>query len=110
MLSINQRIGKIVRILREENDMTQAELAKHLKIQARAVCQLEKGNIYPPIKSLAIIAKLFGKPLKYFFDFNYVRMSQTDKNRIDAINEDLLTASNEQLMLIQKIVKTIVYK
>lgn len=110
MLSTTQRIGKIVRILREENDMTQSELAKYLDVQARAVCQLEKGNIYPPIKSLEIIAKLFGKPLKYFFDFNYVRMAQTDKNRIEAINEDLLTASNEQLMLIQKIVKTIVYK
>ncbi len=110
MLTTNQKIGKIVKLLREENEMTQAELAKHLNVQARAVCQMENGKISPPVKSLEIIAKLFGKPLKYFFDFNYVRMSQSDKKRIESINEDLLTANNEQLALIQKIVKTVVYK
>lgn len=110
MLSTNQRIGKIVKILREENGMTQAELAEKLSVQARAICQLENGKITPSIKSLEIIAKQFRKPLKYFFDFNHIRLSQSDKNRIQAINDDLLTASNEQLMLIQRIIKAVIYK
>ena len=70
----------------------------------------KQGGGFRPLTLSPMGTYQFPLTLKYFFDFNYVRMSQTDKNRIDAINEDLLTASNEQLMLIQKIVKTIVYK
>lgn len=109
MLSTNQKIGKIVKILREEEDITQSVLAKKLNVQVRAISQLENGKVSPSIKSLEVLAKFFNKPLKYFLDFNFIKMKQSDKERIASINEDLLNADSEQIKLIQNIVKTIVY-
>lgn len=110
MLSINQKIGKIVKILREEEGITQSVLAKKLGVQVRAISQLENGKISPSIKSLEILSKFFKKPIKYFFDFNSVSRKQADVDRIETIKEDLLTADSEQLRLIQKLVKSVVYK
>ena len=110
MLTTNEKIGRIVKTLREEENWSQSVLAKELGIQTRAINQMEKGNITPSVKNLEVIAKLFKKPLKYFFDFNHIKITATDEERISAINEDLLTANSEQLQLIQRLIKSVVYK
>lgn len=106
----NKKIGKIIKLLRLEHDMTQDELANILGVQGRAVCQIEKGNVAISIKNLEVIAKHFGIPLKYLVDFNFVRRRQTDDERLESIKEDLLTASSDELKLIQKLVKSVIYK
>ena len=47
-----------IRVLREDNDKTQAEIAKLLKVGQRTYCDYELGKTRIPVDSLIVLAKL----------------------------------------------------
>lgn len=55
--------------LRNENNMTQTELAKKLNIKQQAVSNYEKGTSYPKPEMLRKLAVVFNIPIGYLMGF-----------------------------------------
>lgn len=53
-------IGKKLKNLRRERELTQEELAAHLGISFQAISKWERGEGYPDITMLPVLAKYFG--------------------------------------------------
>ncbi len=53
-------IGKTIRRLRRERDLTQEEMAAHLGLSFQAVSKWERGDGYPDITMLPALANYFG--------------------------------------------------
>ena len=54
-----------IRALREDNDKTQTEIAKLLKVGQRTYCDYELGKTRIPVDSLIILAKLYNVSMDY---------------------------------------------
>ena len=63
-------LGRNIRRLRMERNMTQRELAWHLKISVQAVSKWERGCTYPDLSLLLPIARLFSVTLDELFGRN----------------------------------------
>ena len=60
-------LGENIRRLRIENNMTQRELAWHLRVSCQAVSKWERGCSYPDLDLLLPIARLFSVSLDDLF-------------------------------------------
>lgn len=63
-----------IRALREDNDKTQAEIAKLLKVGQRTYCDYELGKTRIPVDSLIILAKLYDVSMDYICGLSDIRM------------------------------------
>ena len=54
-----------IRALREDNDKTQAEIAKLLKVGQRTYCDYELGKTRIPVDSLIALAKVYDVSMDY---------------------------------------------
>ena len=54
-----------IRELREDNDLTQAEIAKYLSIKQNTYSQYENGQRQIPLDSLVALAKLYKTSTDY---------------------------------------------
>ena len=63
-----------IRALREDNDKTQAEIAKLLKVGQRTYCDYELGKTRIPVDSLIILAKLYDVSMDYICGICDIRM------------------------------------
>ncbi|MBQ3514578.1 MAG: helix-turn-helix domain-containing protein [Lachnospiraceae bacterium] len=68
-------IGKKIKTLRKNKNMTQEQLAEVLSISSQAVSKWENGISVPDIELLPIIARYFGITMDEFFNY-----------RLDALN------------------------
>jgi transcriptional regulator with XRE-family HTH domain len=64
----DKQLGKKIKIARIEADLTQAQIAKKLKIIPKSISRWEPGKTEPAISALKKIAKLVNKPINYFFE------------------------------------------
>jgi len=60
------RIGRKVRELRKQANITQADLAKKLSMTPGAISQIENDIISPSLTTLVHLASFFGKPIEHF--------------------------------------------
>ena len=61
-----EEFAKILKTLREEKDLTQAQLAEKLNFNSRTViANWESGKRMPDIENLKILAKFFGVTIDY---------------------------------------------
>ena len=60
-------VGRNIRRLRMERNMTQRELAWHLRVSVQAVSKWERGYTYPDLSLLLPIARLFSVSLDELF-------------------------------------------
>ena len=63
-----------IRALRDDNDKTQAEIAKLLKVGQRTYCDYELGKTRIPVDSLIILAKLYDVSMDYICGLSDIRM------------------------------------
>ena len=63
-----------IRILRVDNDKTQAEIAKLLKVGQRTYCDYELGKTRIPVDSLITLAKLYNVSMDYICGLSDVRI------------------------------------
>ena len=63
-----------IRALREDNDKTQAEIAKLLKVGQRTYCDYELGKTRIPVDGLIILAKLYDVSMDYICGLSDIRM------------------------------------
>ena len=57
--------AKRIRMLREDNDKTQAEIAAMLKVGQRTYCDYELGKTRIPVDSLIMLAKFYNVNMDY---------------------------------------------
>ena len=60
-------VGRNIRRLRKERNMTQRQVAWHLRVSVQAVSKWERGCTYPDLALLLPIAHLFGVTLDELF-------------------------------------------
>lgn len=58
-------VGSRIKILRDEKDVTQEELGKHLGVRRSAVANYESGNRQVDIKTCERIAEYFGVSIDF---------------------------------------------
>lgn len=75
-------IGKRLRQLRRERELTQEEVANHLGISFQAISKWERGEGYPDITLLPLIANYFSVSVDWLLDMNGIEA----KTRYDEIN------------------------
>ena len=71
---INEFIGERIRKARREKKLSQQDLASHLKRSIGAISQLEKDVTQVSAIDVFEIAKLFDKPIEYFFGEEFLEM------------------------------------
>lgn len=64
------KIGKKIATLRNQNNMTQEQLAKCLNISNAAVSKWESGSSYPDIETIPLLAKIFKVSIDSLFEFD----------------------------------------
>jgi repressor LexA len=62
------KLGDKIKELRKKHKMTQADLAKKLKVAPTAVSAWERNENRPLMDKLTILSELFDVPVSYFFD------------------------------------------
>ena len=67
-----ERIGKMVKTLREQRKLTQLELAVKMEVAQAHVSKLESGESNPTVETLIKA----GNALGYALDINYARMGE----------------------------------
>ena len=78
------RINEIIKEKRNEQGLTQEQVAEYLGVSTPAVNKWEKGNSYPDITLLAPLARLLKVDLNTLLSFNE---ELTEKEIIDFVNE-----------------------
>jgi len=56
-----------IKVLRAENDMTQAQLAERVEVSRQTINAIEKGKFDPSLPLAFKIAKLFSKKIEEVF-------------------------------------------
>lgn len=62
------KVGDVIKSLRKEHRMTQADLANKLNVAPTAVSAWERNENRPLMDKLTILAELFNVPISRFFD------------------------------------------
>jgi len=66
--TIAQRVGKVVRDLRQEAGMSQVVFSEKCGFYQTYLSRLENGQANPTLNALEVIAKAFGMSIFDFFD------------------------------------------
>ena len=62
-----------IRALHEDNDKTQTEVAKLLKVGQRTYCDYELGKTRIPVDSLIVLAELYDVSMDYICGVSDIR-------------------------------------
>ena len=84
-------IGQKIKELRQENNLTQEELAEQLGVSPQAISRWENSTTYPDITLLPIIANMFDVTIDYLLDMDSYKM----KEEIDKILEQSMVLFNQ---------------
>lgn len=68
-----------IKDLREDNDMTQAEVAAYLHIRQNTYCQYELGRRQLPLACLVALARLYGTSTDYILGLTDERQAYPPK-------------------------------
>lgn len=69
-----------IRSLREDNDLTQTEIAKKLHIGQRTYADYELGNTRIPVESLIILAKFYDVDMNYITGVSKIKSAFPKNN------------------------------
>lgn len=84
------QLGKRIKELRIENNLTQEELAEQLGVSFQAVSRWENDLTYPDITLLPILANMFGVTVDYLLDVDIMKKEA----EINAIIEETIVLRN----------------
>lgn len=89
MVNLDSRIGQKIRNLRNQNGLTQDELAARTELTKGFISQLERGQTAPSVSTLADIVECLGSNLSDFF-------RNTDDTQIVYPKEEYFEKEDEQ--------------
>lgn len=81
------KIGKKIRLLRKNNDITQEKLAAYLNVTPQAVSRWESEICYPDIETLPQIADFFGVGMDELLCYDSVQKESRIKEYLDSAEE-----------------------
>ncbi len=79
----DQRIGKLIRILRHKAGLSQTELGQAIDVTFQQVQKYEKGTNRVASSTLSVLSKVLGVTPSYFFDSH---KAATNLNGEDALS------------------------
>ena len=100
------QLGKRIKELRIENNLTQEELAEQLGVSFQAVSRWENDLTYPDITLLPILANMFGVSVDFLLDVD-VKKKESEINAIIEEYSVLLNQgkTDENLNLLEEAIK-----
>lgn len=101
-------LGKKIRIAREEQGISQAELANMLNITSRTLQNYEYGTSVPDIKIVQEMAKIFKVKISYFLDDNFdvsIDVNPVVSNQISVVSSSNLKTQNDMSISPEKSTK-----
>lgn len=97
---ITMKFGHILRILREEKDISQVELAKKLNITSQALSQYELNKRIPDIDMIVRFADIFNVSVDYLIGRTNIKEPIDNKHKSNKSNmEDVLLEGIKDLSL-----------
>ncbi len=96
-------IGKKIRQIRLEKDLSQEELSEKIDISPRHMCTIENGKSFPSIETFVKIAKALDIDINKFFNLTI----KNDDNLRDEICNMVQISSVSELHLIRDIIYAI---
>ncbi|MDF2804610.1 MAG: hypothetical protein K0S61_4515 [Anaerocolumna sp.] len=98
-------IGKIIKKLRNQKDITQDHLAEYLGVTAQAISRWESGHGYPDIETLPALATFFGVSIEVLMGVDLTQEEQ-DQTAIEIVQltqkGDLKEAIRNGRLAVQK--------
>ncbi len=98
-----ETIGKKIRQIRLEHDLSQEELSEKIEISPRHMCTIENGKSFPSIETFVKIAKALDIDINQFFNLT---INNTDYLREEIYNLVQISSVSE-LHLIKDIISAI---
>ena len=74
------QLGKRIKELRIENNLTQEELAEQLGVSFQAVSRWENDLTYPDITLLPILANMFDVTVDYLLDVDVMKKEAEERH------------------------------
>ena len=88
-MNLKEKLGKQIQLIRKKEHLTQEQLAKIIKIDAKSISKIEKGKNYPTPENLNAIAEALNVKVYEFFLFEETKSVEKMKSEIvKAINRD----------------------
>lgn len=82
-------LGKRIREIRKENNMTQEYLAELIGIEPRNLIKIENGQSFPRVQTLNKLADIFNIEFYEMFKFNHLKDTAKLKDKIiERLNND----------------------
>jgi len=104
MNEIKKLIGKRIKELRKEHNLSQQELAELINIDQRNLSNIECGISFPS-KSLLQIAEAFDISLKDLFDFEHLTLKRADM--LNYIENKIQYLDDRNIKFIYRIIKSL---
>ena len=96
-----------IRKLRKKHDMTQKELARHLKVADSTLSYWEMGKYEPDNKALLKLSEFFQVPIDYILGGNFTKWDiNDDKTLYPEINASRLVVSEANVLYNQDLTST----
>lgn len=97
-----KKVGSLLRELRKEKDLTQAQLAEHFNVSDRTISRWENGSNMPDLSLLIEIADFYDVDIREIFDGERKseKMNQEEK---DTLLQAADYAENEKDILMKRV-------
>lgn len=99
-------VGKVIKVLRRENEITQEQLANFIGVSVAAVSKWESGTTYPDITILPVLASFFDVTIDTLMNYR-IDLNDEEINKIGQECEMLIVENkmDEGLELTEKYLK-----
>lgn len=98
-------LGKRIKQLRQDLNLTQFVLGEKIDINQRQVAQIESGHSFPSLSTLVKLAKAYNCEIKDLFDYKHLEDESVLKENILNIVSNLDRQESQLLYAIAKAIK-----
>lgn len=105
-----KEVGKRIRNMRKEAGIKQVELAEEMNISNDMLSRIENGKSTCAPDHLMYLCQRFGKTADYFYFGMEVQDKKTKEELIDEIKKDLWKLKKNEVMIVYRIIKIIIYE
>jgi transcriptional regulator, XRE family len=98
-------LGKRIKQLRQDLNLTQFVLGEKIDINQRQVAQIESGKSFPSLSTLVKLAKVYNCEIKDLFNYKHLEDERILKDNIINIVSNLDRQESQLLYAIAKVIK-----
>ena len=105
-MELKKKLGKRIKELRTLNNLKQSQLAEMVGIATKSQSCIETGKNYPSADLIEKYAKVFRIDVSEVLNISHEKKINILR---EEINSMIKSANNEQIILIYKLIKNILY-